>query len=85
MGLNCLRCHIKIPDPRYLQAADEEGILIWEEVPSWWQLTEKSGQRVRDTFAGMVARDWNHPSIVIRTIVNENVFTLSSRKTEIEG
>ncbi len=72
MGLNCLRCHIKIPDPRYLQAADEEGILIWEEVPSWWQLTEKSGQRVRDTFAGMVARDWNHPSIVIRTIVNEN-------------
>jgi hypothetical protein len=72
MGLNCLRCHIKIPDPRYLQAADEEGILIWAEVPSWGRLTEKSGQRVRDTFAGMVARDWNHPSIVIWTLVNEN-------------
>lgn len=72
MGLNCLRCHIKVPDPRYLQAADEEGILIWAEVPSWIHLTEKSGQRVRDTFAGMVTRDWNHPSIVIWTLVNEN-------------
>jgi hypothetical protein len=72
MGLNCLRCHIKIPDPRYLQAADEEGILIWAEVPSWGRLTGSAGQRVRDTFAGMVARDWNHPSIVIWTIVNEN-------------
>jgi hypothetical protein len=72
MGLNCLRCHIKIPDPRYLQAADEEGILIWSEVPSWGRLTERSGPRVRETFAGMVARDWNHPAIVIWTIVNEN-------------
>jgi hypothetical protein len=72
MGLNCLRCHIKVPDPRYLQAADEEGILIWAEVPSWERLTAASGQRVRDTFAGMVARDWNHPSIVIWTIVNED-------------
>lgn len=72
MGLNLLRCHIKIADPRYLQAADEEGILVWAEVPSWGRLTEKSGQRVRDTFTGMVARDWNHPSIVIWTIVNED-------------
>lgn len=72
MGLNCLRCHIKVPDPRYLQAADEEGILIWAEVPSWGRLTAASGQRVRDTFAGMVKRDWNHPSIVIWSIVNED-------------
>lgn len=72
MGLNCLRCHIKVPDPRYLQAADEEGILVWAEIPSWGRLTAASGQRARDTFAGMVARDWNHPSIVIWTIVNED-------------
>lgn len=72
MGLNCLRCHIKVPDPRYLQAADEEGILIWAEVPSWGRLSGRAGERVRETFAGMVARDWNHPSIVIWTLVNEN-------------
>jgi len=72
MGLNCLRCHIKIADPRYLQAADEEGILVWAEVPSWRTRTQRAGDRVRETFAAMVARDWNHPSIVIWTIVNEN-------------
>lgn len=72
MGLNCLRCHIKVPDPRYLQAADEEGILIWAEVPSWGRRTERASQRVRDTFARMAARDWNHPSVVIWSIVNEN-------------
>jgi beta-galactosidase/beta-glucuronidase len=72
MGLNCLRCHIKIADPRYLQAADEEGILVWAEVPSWWTLTDAAGRRARETFAGMVARDWNHPSVVIWTLVNEN-------------
>ena len=29
LGLNLLRCHIKVPDPRYLEAADETGMLIW--------------------------------------------------------
>lgn len=72
MGLNCLRCHIKVPDPRYLQAADEEGILIWAEVPSWGRLSGRAGERVRATFAGMVARDWHHPSIVIWALVNED-------------
>jgi len=79
MGLNCLRCHIKIADPRYLQAADEEGLLVWAEIPSWgklsdntWNITEAAGRRARETFEAMVARDWNHPSIVIWSIVNED-------------
>ena len=28
LGLNLLRCHIKVPDPRYLEAADETGMLV---------------------------------------------------------
>ena len=35
MGLNLLRCHIKVPDPRYLEAADETGMLVWYEIPVW--------------------------------------------------
>lgn len=72
MGLNLLRCHIKVPDPRYVQAADEVGLLLWIDVPSWGRLTEAAGRRARETFAGMVARDWNHPSIVMWALVNEN-------------
>jgi hypothetical protein len=72
MGLNCLRTHIKITDPRYYDAADRAGLLIWTELPNWQDLTEAAKARAWRTLEGMVERDWNHPSIVIWTIVNEN-------------
>jgi hypothetical protein len=72
MGLNCLRTHIKVADPRYYDAADRAGLLIWTELPNWQELTEPAKRRARETMIGMVERDWNHPSIVIWTIVNEN-------------
>jgi hypothetical protein len=72
MGLNCLRTHIKITDPRYYDAADRAGLLIWTELPNWQNLTDAAKRRARATLAGMVERDWNHPSIVIWTIINEN-------------
>lgn len=71
MGLNCLRTHIKITDPRYYYAADRAGILIWTELPNWELLTEETKRRAKATLEGMVARDWNHPSIIIWTIINE--------------
>lgn len=71
MGLNCLRTHIKITDPRYYDAADRAGLLIWTELPNWENLTAAVKERARETLLGMVERDWNHPSIVIWTIVNE--------------
>jgi hypothetical protein len=72
LGLNLLRCHIKVPDPRYLQAADEVGILVWYETPNWEKLTDNSQRRAAETLRGMVERDWNHPSIVIVSLINES-------------
>ncbi|MGC2400088.1 MAG: hypothetical protein WA510_09915, partial [Acidobacteriaceae bacterium] len=74
MGLNLLRCHIKVPDPRYLEAADETGMLVWYEIPVWndaHRWTAQAAQRGVDTFRAEVERDWNHPSIVIQSIMNE--------------
>ncbi len=71
MGLNSLRIHIKIGDPRYYIAADRVGLLIWTEMPNWQVLTEATRARAKATFEGMLARDWNRPSIVIRSIINE--------------
>ena len=74
MGLNMLRCHIKVPDPRYLDAADETGMLVWYEIPVWndaYHWTAEAAQRGVDTFHAEVERDWNHPSIVIQSIMNE--------------
>ena len=72
LGLNLLRCHIKAPDPRYLQAADEAGILVWYEIPNWDKLTDNSQRRALETLRGMVERDWNHPCLVILSLINES-------------
>lgn len=85
LGLNCLRCHIKPPDPVYLDLADEMGLLVWAEIPSWrtfyvkgtrlenqLNLGETIQGRVEQTLRDMVRRDFNHPSLVIWTIVNED-------------
>jgi hypothetical protein len=72
MGLNLLRCHIKVPDPRYVRVADRLGVLVWAELPNWAVLTEGARNRARATFEGMVDRDFNRPSIVIWTLVNES-------------
>jgi len=72
LGLNMLRCHIKVPDPRYLQAADEVGILVWYEIPNWDVLTEDAKRRALTTLGGMVERDGNHPSIVVVSVINES-------------
>ena len=72
MGLNLLRCHIKTPDPAYLDAADEAGMLLWCELPSWLTLTPASAARAEDLLSEMVEAVGDHPSVVIWTIVNED-------------
>ena len=72
LGLNCLRCHIKAPDPRYYDVADRVGLMIWTDLPNAGRWTEKSVVRTEALLRGMVERDRHHPSIVCWTIVNEN-------------
>jgi hypothetical protein len=72
LGLNLLRCHIKVPDPRYYDVADRLGLLVWTEIPNVASFTTRSAQRMRDTMAGILKRDRNHPSIIAWTIINED-------------
>ena len=72
MGLNTLRYHIKVADPRYLEVADRLGLLVWAEFPNFAYLSDTAAERARTTLAGMVERDWNHPSVAIWTIINED-------------
>ena len=72
LGLNLLRCHIKVPDPRYYEVADRLGMLIWTEIPNVGTFTDASARRMRETMEGILARDGNHPSIAIWTLINED-------------
>lgn len=72
LGLNMLRCHLKVPDPRYLKVADEVGLLVWYEIPNWDVFTSAAARRGEETLEAMLDRDWNHPSLVIISLINES-------------
>ncbi|MFD0460907.1 glycoside hydrolase family 2 protein [Microvirga aerilata] len=71
-GLNCLRIHIKVPDPRYYEVADRLGMLVWTELPNFDHFTPAAGERAKETLKGILERDFNHPSIIAWTIINED-------------
>jgi hypothetical protein len=72
MGLNLLRCHVKVPDERYLDVADKAGILVWCELPSWSRFSRGTSSAVRRLLARMLEQLGNHPSIIAWTVVNED-------------
>ena len=64
IGLNGLRVHVKVPLPRKLYWADRLGMLIMADVPnSWGEPTPEMRKDVEHALRGMIARDFNHPSI----------------------
>jgi len=72
LGINTMRCHIKIPEKEYLEVADELGLLVWYEIPNWDVFDESVKERSRYTFNQILKRDWNHPSLVVISLINES-------------
>jgi hypothetical protein len=72
MGLNLMRCHIKVPSVSYLDLCDEMGLLVWYEIPNGQILTPALRERARETLVDMLERDGNHPCIIIHSIMNES-------------
>ena len=71
LGFNFLRIHIKAEEPRRLYWADRLGVLLMEDVPNCWQLSERCRQAWEATAQAMIERDRNHPSIIAWTLFNE--------------
>lgn len=71
LGLNLLRCHIKINDPRYYYWADRLGVLIMYDLPSPDIDTPQMRRTWEATLRGAIARDFNHPSIFAWVLFNE--------------
>lgn len=58
----------------FLDACDELGLLVFEEIPGWQHIGDKAWQDLSVQHVGeMIRRDWNHPSIVLWGVrVNES-------------
>ena len=71
MGLNTLRCHVKIPDRLYFDLADRLGLIVWLDMPYMEFLAPDTRKALRDVFRTSVATHGHHPSIAIWTLFNE--------------
>jgi hypothetical protein len=71
MGLNTLRCHVKIPDRLYFDLADRLGLIVWLDMPYAQFLAPTTREAVREIFRKSVAGQGHHPSIAIWTLFNE--------------
>jgi hypothetical protein len=70
-GLNFLRIHIKVPEPRLVYWADKLGVMFMCDMPSFSHYDEVSRKNFQMTFEAAVARDFNHPSIIAWCLFNE--------------
>lgn len=71
LGLNMLRCHIKVNDPRYYYWADVLGVTIFYDLPCTIVDTPAARRHWEATFREALARDANHPSIIAWILFNE--------------
>ncbi|NUB93776.1 beta galactosidase jelly roll domain-containing protein [Haloterrigena sp. SYSU A121-1] len=56
------------------RTADEEGILLWEEVPAYWDVNfgdEDVQELYRQQLRELIQRDWNRASVALWSIANE--------------
>jgi beta-galactosidase len=58
----------------FLDACDEIGLLVLEEIPGWQHIGDQPWQDIAvDNVSRMVRRDWNHPSIILWGVrINES-------------
>ena len=74
-----LKCNIvrtsHYPQSRhFLDACDELGLLVLEEIPGWQHIGDKDWQEISvDNVRRMIRRDWNHPSVILWGVrINES-------------
>ena len=74
-----LKCNIvrtsHYPQSRhFLDACDEIGLLVLEEIPGWQHIGDQAWQDISvDNVGRMIRRDWNHPSIILWGVrINES-------------
>ncbi|HSQ23640.1 MAG TPA: glycoside hydrolase family 2 TIM barrel-domain containing protein [Pyrinomonadaceae bacterium] len=60
--------------PHFLDACDEYGLLVLEEIPGWQHIGDQQWQDLSvDNVERMIRRDWNHPAIILWGVrVNES-------------
>ncbi len=74
LGFNALRTGHYPHDESVYEICDEEGLLIFEEIPVYWGINFSNKKVLRlaiRMFHSMIRRDFNHPCIILWSAGNE--------------
>lgn len=75
LGCNFMRVAHYPHSERMAQLADELGLLLWEEIPVYWEITFDSEDTYNDAenqLKELITRDYNRASVIIWSVGNEN-------------
>lgn len=72
LGYNGVRKHQKTEDERFLFWCDIKGMLVWCEAPSTYEFDDQMTGRFLEEWNAIVRQNYNHPSIIAWTPVNES-------------
>ena len=75
LGCNFMRVAHYPHSERMAQLADEMGLLLWEEIPVYWQVhfaSEETYQDAENQLKELITRDYNRASVIIWSVGNEN-------------
>lgn len=71
-GFNMMKFCLWVPPKRYLEIADEMGMLTWVEYPTWHsKWTPEQLPKLQSEFTEFFHYDRNHPSVVLRSLTCE--------------
>lgn len=71
-GFNLMKCCLWMPPKRLLEIADEEGVLLWIEYPTWHpQLDQKHRVELVREYTEFYHHDGSHPSVILRSLTCE--------------
>ncbi len=78
LGANFVRA-AHYPYSRHMaKAADELGLLLWAEIPVYWNIdweNESTLSEARNMMGRLVERDWNRSSVIIWSVANETPYS----------
>ncbi|MBL8752240.1 MAG: hypothetical protein JNK15_02980 [Planctomycetes bacterium] len=71
-GFNTVKCCLWVPPKCVYDLADELGILLWQEYPTWHpQMDQAHKQELLAEYAEFFRHDRSHPSVAFRSITCE--------------
>ncbi|MBD3350913.1 MAG: hypothetical protein GF364_05445 [Candidatus Lokiarchaeota archaeon] len=74
LGFNAIRTGHYPHDESFYRIADEEGVLIFEEIPVYWNIDFSNQETLilaKNMLKRMIRRDFNRPSIIMWSCGNE--------------